>query len=70
MDYVRTLFSKTGVVIAAYVLIGVFVNTTAPHLPTGQDLSSLHSWAQYLISVFFWPLSLWHPVFTTGRWHP
>jgi len=30
----------------------------------------LHSWGQYLISVLFWPLSLWHPTFTLGKWAP
>jgi hypothetical protein len=54
-----------------YILIGVFFNTASPHLPatpsTGGDL---HSWAQYLISILFWPLSLWHPTFTLGKWTP
>jgi hypothetical protein len=54
-----------------YILIGVFFNTASPHLPaTPSTASDLHSWAQYLISIFFWPLSLWHPTFTLGKWTP
>jgi hypothetical protein len=30
--------------------------------------AALHSWVQYFISVFFWPLSFWHPDFTAGKW--
>jgi hypothetical protein len=69
MDYVKALFSTKGIVIAAYVVIGVFVNTSAPHLPTtGLNLAALHSWVQYVISVLFWPLSFWHPTFNVGKW--
>jgi len=54
-----------------YILIGVFYNTAAPHLPgTPGTVAGLHSWVQYIISVLFWPLSLWHPVFTLGKWTP
>lgn len=70
MNYARVLFSKTGAVIAAYVLIGVFANTAPPHLPTTSNftVASLHSWVQYVISIFSWPMSLWHPTFTVGKW--
>jgi hypothetical protein len=34
MDYVKALFSAKGLVIVIYVLVGVFVNTSPPHLPT------------------------------------
>ena len=71
MDFLKTLFSVKGLLIALYVLIGVFVNTAAPHLPTTpSSVSSLHSWAQWIISVLFWPLSLWTPTFTLGKWLP
>lgn len=73
MDFLRTLFSKTGVLILIYLLIGVFVNTASPHLPVSLGNASagewLHSWIQYFVSVMGWPLSFWHPHFTTGRWH-
>lgn len=69
MYFLRTLFSKTGALIAVYILIGVFLNTAPPHIPGRPDsLAALHSWVQYFISVGFWPLSLWHPAFTTGKW--
>jgi hypothetical protein len=71
MGFLRTLFSTTGLIIVVYVLIGVFFNTVPPHLPaTTATAGSLHSWVQYFISVVFWPLSLWHPTFTLGKWLP
>jgi hypothetical protein len=71
MDFLKTLFSTTGLLIAVYILIGVFFNTASPHLPaTAGSLASLHSWVQWIISVLFWPLSLWHPTFTVSQWTP
>lgn len=70
-NFLKSLFSTTGLLIAAYILIGVFVNTASPHLPTtAATATSLHSWVQYAVSVFLWPLSFWHPAFTVGQWHP
>ena len=69
MKFLKTLFSTTGLIIVLYILIGVFYNTAPPHIPsTAGSLTSLHSWIQYFISVFFWPLSFWHPTFTLGKW--
>jgi hypothetical protein len=49
----------------------VFVNTASPHLPTtAGNISLFHSWVQYFVSVFLWPLSFWQPTFTVGKWHP
>lgn len=71
MEFLKALFSWRGVLIAIYILIGVFLNTAAPHLPTNlSSVSSAHSWIQYVISVFFWPLGLWHPTFILGKWTP
>jgi hypothetical protein len=71
VDFLKTLFSRRGFLIAIYILIGVFLNTAAPHAPaTPSSVASLHSWGQYIISVLFWPLSLWHPLFTLGKWTP
>jgi hypothetical protein len=71
VGFIRALFSKTGIFIVIYILIGVFVNTAPPHVPTaGANLNSLHSWVQYLISILFWPLSFWTPSFTVGKWQP
>ncbi len=71
VDFLKALFSKSGLLIAVYVLAGVLINTAAPHLPATPDtVSSIHSWGQYIISVLFWPLSLWHPTFTLGKWAP
>lgn len=70
MDFFSTLFSKKGLLIVIYILIGVFVNTAAPHIPASPNsIAGLHSWVQYGISVLFWPLSLWHPAFTVAKWH-
>jgi hypothetical protein len=69
VDYVKALFSAKGMVIAIYVVIGVFVNTASPHLPTTSFTgAALHSWVQYIISVLFWPLGFWHPAFNVGKW--
>ena len=69
MNYIKALFSKIGLFIVVYVLIGVFVNTAPPHLPAAAfSVAALHSWVQYAISILFWPLSLWHPTFTVGKW--
>ena len=71
MKFFKTLFSTTGLLIGIYILIGVFVNTAPPHLPvTSGNISLLHSWVQYAISVLLWPLSFWHPHFTVGKWSP
>ena len=67
--YIRILFTKVGLFIAIYILIGVFHNTAPPHFPiTAGSLTSLHSWIQYFISIFFWPLSYWHPLLSVGKW--
>jgi hypothetical protein len=67
--YIVILFSRFGLFIAIYILIGVFYNTAPPHIPlTAGSSASLHSWVQYFISVFFWPFSFWHPTFTVGKW--
>jgi len=72
MIYFRTLFSKFGLFIVVYIIIGVFVNTAPPHLPTGNVVGGhlLHSWVQYGISIFLWPLSFWTPTFTVSKWMP
>ena len=71
MKFLQTLFSRMGLLIVVYILIGVFVNTASPHLPTAAfSVAALHSWVQYAISILFWPLSLWHPTFTVGEWAP
>jgi hypothetical protein len=67
--YIRALFSTVGLFFVIYVLIGVFYNTAPPHVPTAAfTLAALHSWIQYFISIFLWPLSFWHPIFSVGRW--
>jgi hypothetical protein len=69
VDYVKTLFSAKGLFIVIYILVGVFVNTASPHLPTAAfSLDALHSWVQYFISILFWPLSFWDSPFTVARW--
>lgn len=71
MAYIMLLFSWPGILIAIYILIGVFHNTAPPHIPsTSASFASLHSWVQYVISVLFWPLSFWHPTLTLGKWTP
>ena len=67
--YIRALFSPVGLVFVIYTLVGVFYNTASPHLPPfAFSLAALHSWIQYFISIFLWPLSFWHPVFSVAKW--
>ena len=67
--YLRVLFTKAGLFIAIYLLIGVFFNTAPPHLPTAAfSLAAFHSWIQYFISIFLWPLRFWHPPFSVAKW--
>jgi hypothetical protein len=71
VGFFKALFSKTGVLIVIYILIGIVVNTAPPHVPSFvANLTSLHSWVQYFISILFWPLSFWVPSFTVGKWQP
>jgi hypothetical protein len=67
--YVRIIFTRIGLFVGIYFLIGVFYNTAPPHFP-GLKFSAgaLHSWAQYVISIMLWPLSFWHPLFSISRW--
>ena len=68
-SYIAILFTRWGLFIAIYILIGVFYNTAPPHLPAAAfSLAALHSWIQYFISILFWPLSFWHPTFSVAKW--
>ena len=67
--YIRLLTTPVGWIIVIYILIGVFYNTAPPHLPTfAFSAAALHSWIQYVISIFFWPLSFWDPTLTVSQW--
>ena len=69
--YIRLLFSRVGFIFLIYFLIGIFYNTASPHIPsTAASFASLHSWIQYFISILFWPLSFWKPIFSVGKWIP
>jgi hypothetical protein len=72
MDFIVGALRSTTLKILLYVIIGIGVNTAPPHYPTfGAGFGPsviLHSLTQYLISVTLWPLSLWHPTFTVGKW--
>jgi hypothetical protein len=72
MDFLVSIWRSTWIKVLAYVVIGIGVNTAAPHYPQfGQNFGPsvlLHSLVQYILSVMLWPLSLWHPTFTVGKW--
>ena len=72
MDFIFGVFRSTWIKVFAYILIGMYINTASPHIPqfTGGFGPSvmLHSLVQYIISVMLWPLSLWGPTFTVGKW--
>lgn len=69
-NFFSILFSPIGIAFVVYIIIGIFKNTAPPHLPGGANnlAAEAHSWVQYAISVMGWPLSFWHPEFTTGKW--
>ena len=67
--YIRFLFTSAGIFLVIYTLIGVFYNTAPPHIPAfAFSVAAFHSWVQYFISIFLWPLSFWHPIFSVGQW--
>jgi len=72
MGFIRGIFYNPYIRIGLYIIIGIGVNTAAPHYPTFSGNfginAELHSLAQYIISVGLWPLTLWHPEFTIGKW--
>ena len=72
MDFIFGVFRSTWLKVFIYVVIGVGVNTTSPHFPQFDSgfgpLVILHSLTQYIISVMLWPLSLWSPTLTVGKW--
>ena len=73
MDILFGVLRSTWLKVLIYVIVGIGVNTAAPHYPSfsgnfGPSVE-LHSLVQYLISVMLWPLSFWQPTFTVGQWH-
>lgn len=72
MDFIISIWRSTWIKVLAYVLIGIGINTAAPHYPsfTGNfgPSAELHSLVQFVISVMLWPLSFWGPTFTVGKW--
>jgi hypothetical protein len=72
MDVIRYIFFSTYFRVGIYIIIGIGVNTAPPHYPTFSGQFSwpveLHSLMQYIISVGLWPVSFWHPEFTSGKW--
>jgi hypothetical protein len=72
MDFIISMWRSTWLKVLIYVIIGIGVNTAPPHYPSfTQNFGAgflLHSIIQYVISVMFWPLSFWHPIFTVGKW--
>jgi hypothetical protein len=72
MTFLRSVFYSTWIRVGAYIVIGIGVNTAAPHYPSFSAQFTwqvdLHSLVQYIVSVGLWPLSLWHPEFTVGKW--
>lgn len=72
MTFFRALFYSPYIRVGIYVVVGIGINTAAPHYPTFSGnfgwQQELHSLVQYIISVGLWPASLWHPTFTIGEW--
>lgn len=69
-NFFGILFSPIGIMFMIYLIVGIFTNTAPPHLPGGGNdmAATAHSWVQYILSVMGWPLGLWHPTFSFGKW--
>lgn len=72
-DALRTIFSKTGLIIGAYFIAGIFLGPTAGHaghLPSsnfsGNPGGAVGAWFQEIVWVLAWPLGLvfHHPTFS------
>jgi hypothetical protein len=72
MEFIVGVMRSTWLKVFIYILIGIWVNTAAPHIPQfGQNFGPgvlLHSLVQYIMSVMLWPLSFWHPTLSVGKW--
>ena len=72
MSILIGILRSTTLKVFIWVIVGIGVNTAPPHYPTfsGQfgPMAELHSLTQYVVSVMLWPLSLWAPTFTVGKW--
>jgi hypothetical protein len=72
MDTIYSMLRSTWLKVLVYIIIGIGINTGSPHYPQfGNQFGPgvlLHSIVQYVISVMLWPLSLWSPTFTVGKW--
>jgi hypothetical protein len=70
VTFIRVLFSRIGMLILAYILIGIAIGPppgSAGALPaTSATGASVGAWFQFVIWVLFWPLGLifHHPAFT------
>jgi hypothetical protein len=69
--FLRVLFSKIGILILGYILIGIAVGPPAGsqgHLPaaSGANGNAAAAWIQFIIWIMFWPLGIifHHPTFT------
>lgn len=72
MVFIRAIFFSVWFWTLIYLLIGIGLNTNPPHYPSAPHgigpAVIIHSVVQYFISVALWPLSLWSPTFTVGKW--
>jgi succinate dehydrogenase hydrophobic anchor subunit len=61
VGFLKVLFSKTGLLIVVYVVIGFVVagSTFPPH--SAVDGATAHAWIQFFITLFLWPLRLAFP---------
>jgi hypothetical protein len=65
----KVLFSKTGLVIVIYVLIGVAVGPPSASQgklpPLAATGTAVYQWIQFIIWIFLWPIGLifHHPTF-------
>jgi hypothetical protein len=60
-DFFGVLFSKLGLLIVIYILIGFAVAGSTFPSHTAVDGSTAHAWIQFVITLFLWPLKLAFP---------
>jgi hypothetical protein len=71
VGFLRVLFSKIGILILAYILIGIAVGpppASQGKLPAVTEATgaSIGTWIQFVIWVLFWPIGVvfHHPTFS------
>lgn len=58
MGWLRTLFSKTGIIIVIYLVIGFAIYRAYIPGTSHTTVNTIASWIQFVIYVMLWPVGL------------